>query len=60
MPRQQHYYGQNHLHYLTANVYRRARIFDSERFKLKFTRTLDDLRAELGFKIIGYVLMLEH
>jgi hypothetical protein len=26
-----------------------ARIFDSERFKLKFVRTLDDLRAELRF-----------
>jgi putative transposase len=55
-----HYYGENHLHYLTANIYRRARIFDSERFKLKFTQTLGDLRTELGFRIIGYVLMPEH
>jgi len=60
MPRLQHFYGQNHLHYLTASTYRRARIFDSERFKLKFVQTLDDLRTELGFKIIGYVLMPEH
>jgi REP element-mobilizing transposase RayT len=66
--RQVHYYGENHLHYLTANIYRRARIFDSDRFKLKpvlsaangFTQALADLRAELGFRIIGYVLMPEH
>ena len=63
-----HYYGGNHLHYLTANIYRRARIFDSDRFKLKpvlsaangFTQTLGDLGAELGFRVIGYVLMPEH
>jgi putative transposase len=58
--RQVHYYGENHLHYLTANIHRRARIFDSDRFKLKFTQALADLRAELGFRIIGYVLMPEH
>jgi putative transposase len=56
----QHFYGQNHLHYLTANTYRRARIFDSDRFKLKFVQTLDKLRTELGFKMFGYVLMPEH
>jgi len=60
MPRQQHYYGLNHLHYLTASTYRGARIFDSDRYKLKFIRTLDDLRAELSFRIVGYVLMPEH
>jgi len=58
--RRPHYYGENHLHYLTANIYRRARIFDSDRFKLKFTQTLSDLRAELSFRIIGHVLMPEH
>jgi REP element-mobilizing transposase RayT len=60
VPRRQHYNGLNHLHYLTANIYRRARIFDSDRFKLRFIRTLDDLRAELVFRIIGWVLMPEH
>jgi putative transposase len=60
MARPQHFYGRNHLHYLTANIYRKARIFDSQRYKRKFTRTLDNLRAELRFKIIGYVLMPEH
>ena len=60
MPRLKHFYGQNHLHYLTANTYRKARIFDSDRYKRKFVQTLDDLRTELGFRIIGYVLMPEH
>ena len=60
MRQQHHYYGASHLHYLTANIYRRVRIFDSDRFKLKFTKTLDQLRGELGFKIIGSVLMPEH
>jgi putative transposase len=60
MPRLEHFYGQNQLHYLTANTYRKARIFDSDRYKRKFIQTLDDLRSELGFRIIGYVLMPEH
>jgi len=35
----------------------RARLFDSERFKRKFVSTLADLRGELGFRIVGYVLI---
>jgi hypothetical protein len=50
-----HYYDENHLHHVTANVYRRARIFDSDRFRLKSTQTLADLRTELGFRMIGWV-----
>jgi putative transposase len=58
--RQRHYYGLNHLHYLTASTYRRARLFDSERFRKHFIQTLDELRSDLDFKILGYVLMPEH
>jgi putative transposase len=57
MPRLQHFYGQHHLHCLTANIYRKARIFDSDRYKRKFVETLNGLRSELGFSIIGYVLI---
>ncbi|MGO8789883.1 MAG: transposase [Terriglobia bacterium] len=60
MPRLRHFYGENHYHDLTENIYRRARIFDSDRFKRKFVQTLDDLRTELGFKIFGDVPMPEH
>ncbi len=60
MSTQRHYYGDNHLHYLTASTYRRARLFDSERFRRHFVKTLDELRVSMNFKIIGYVLMPEH
>jgi hypothetical protein len=54
MPRLKHFYGQNHLHYLTANTYRKARRFDSDRYKRKFVQTLDDLRPEMGSRIITH------
>ena len=60
MPRQKHYYGENHLHFLTRSVYRRTCLFDSDRFRQRWVETLDDLRRELGFKLAGYVLMPEH
>jgi REP element-mobilizing transposase RayT len=59
-PKLQHYYGLNHLHCLTNSTYRCARLYDSERFRNQWVVTLGDLRRELGFKIIGYVLMPEH
>jgi REP element-mobilizing transposase RayT len=52
--------GLNHLHFITASTYRRARLFDSDRFRRDFVATLTGLRAELSFKVIGYVLMPEH
>ncbi len=60
MPRQAHYYGLNHLHFITASTYRRARLFDSDRFRRSFVVALDTLRGELEFRMIGYVLMPEH
>jgi len=60
MVRQRHFYGLNHLHYLTTSTYRRVRLFDSDLFKHNFIAVLGDLRTELGFRIIGYVLMPEH
>jgi len=60
MPGPQRYYGLNHLHYLTNSTYRRARLCDSERFRDHWVVTSGELRRELGFKIVGYVLMPEH
>ena len=54
------YYEENDLHYLTTSVYRRTQIFNSELFKREFVATLAELRAELGFRLLGYVLMPEH
>ncbi len=60
MPRQQHYYGLNHAHFVTVSTYRRARLFDSHRFRLHFVRTLDELRTQQDFRLLGWVLMPEH
>jgi len=60
MARLRRFYDANHLHFVTTSTYRRSRVFDSDRFKRKFITSLADLRAELGFRIIGYVLMPEH
>ena len=54
------YYGENDLHFLTTSTYRRTTVFNSERFKREFVATLAELRAELGFRLLGYVLMPEH
>jgi putative transposase len=45
---------------MTTSTYRRARLFDSLRFRRNFVNTLDALRTALQFKIVGYVLMPEH
>jgi len=58
--RQQHYSEANHLHFITASTYRRARLFDSPRFRTRFIETLDHLRDEFSFRLVGYVLMPEH
>ena len=60
MPRLIRYYGQNHVHFITTSTYRRARLFDFERFRRIFARSLGDVRDALRFKLIGYVLMPEH
>jgi hypothetical protein len=57
VPKLQHYYRLNHLHYLTHSTYRRVHPYDSERLRNQWLVTLGDLRRELGFKIVGYVLM---
>jgi hypothetical protein len=49
VPKLQHYYGLNHLHYLTHSTYRRPRLYDSERFRNQWVVTLGDLWRELGF-----------
>jgi len=38
-------YNANHSHFVTTNTYRRARPFDSVRFKRKSITSMADLRA---------------
>ena len=60
VPRQHHYSEANHLHFITASTYRRVPLFDSPRFRARFIETLDQLRHEFDFRLVGYVLMPEH
>ncbi len=60
MPAPHHFYGENHLHFLTASTYHRVRLFKSVSFCEEFIRTLDHLRPEQGFRLLGYVLMPDH
>ena len=60
MPRQHHYSAGCPLHFITASTYRRVPLLDSPRFRQRFLETLDQLRTEFAFRLVGYVLMPEH
>ena len=51
------FYGSNHLHFLTTGTYRRARIFDSLRFKRQFISTLAERVAKsfASQKLFGFL-----
>jgi putative transposase len=53
-------YGQGHLHFITFSYYRRLPLLGSTRARNVFVRTLDQVRHEHGFKLVGYVVMPEH
>src|SRR5215470_3684137 len=54
------YYRQGHLHFITFSCYRRLPLLKSARARDIFVRELAKLRDELGFRLIGYVVMPEH
>jgi len=53
-------YGQGHLHFITFSCYRRLPLLRSARARNEFVRSLDRVRKEYGFKLVGYVVMPEH
>jgi putative transposase len=53
-------YGRGHLHFLTFSCYKRLPFLKTARSRDVFLQELGRLRAELGFRIIGYVPMPEH
>jgi len=53
-------YGRGHLHFLTFSCYKRLPLLKTARSREIFLQELSRLRAELGFRIIGYVVMPEH
>ncbi|HEV2349771.1 MAG TPA: transposase [Terriglobia bacterium] len=60
MPLYHRLYSPGQMQFINSSTYRRAPLFLSERFQRTFVSTLASLRAEMGFLIIGWVLMPEH
>jgi REP element-mobilizing transposase RayT len=58
--KQHHFYGGNHLHFISASTYRRVCLFNSPRFRKRFIQTLDQLRNEFDSRLVGYVVMPDH
>ncbi|MGH9687867.1 MAG: transposase [Candidatus Acidiferrales bacterium] len=56
----QRIYGQGHLHFITFSCYRRLPLLRSARARNVFVHTLDRVRREYGFKLVGFVVMPEH
>ena len=54
------YYGQGHLHFITFSCYRRLPLLKRARVRDVFVRELSKVREEMGFRLIGYVVMPEH
>src|SRR5438046_755832 len=54
------YYGKGHLHFITFSCYRRLPLLKSARARDIFIRELGKARDEMGFLLIGYVVMPEH
>ena len=54
------HYSPGQLQFVTSSTYRRVPLFLSERFRRDFVETLARFRQEMGFLLIGWVLMPEH
>jgi putative transposase len=54
------YYGKGHLHFITFSCYRRLPLLNSQRARNIFVQELARVRDEMGFHLIGYVVMPEH
>ena len=60
MPHHPRHFHPGHLQYITASTYHRTPLFASPRFCREFVQVLDQLRQEMGFRLLGWVLMPEH
>jgi hypothetical protein len=54
------YYGQGHLHFITFSCYRRLPLLKAARVRDIFVKELGKVRDEMGFHLVGYVVMPEH
>jgi putative transposase len=53
-------YGNGDLHFITFSCYRRLPLLEHEGARNIFVRELGRVRDEMGFLLIGYVIMPEH
>lgn len=54
------YYGQGDLHFITFSCFRRLPLLKTARARNVFVRELGKIRDQMGFRLIGYVVMPEH
>ena len=54
------FYGKGHLHFITFSCYRRLPLLKTVRARDIFVKELGKVRDEMGFHLIGYVVMPEH
>ena len=60
MPFYHRVYSPGELQFITTSTYRRTPLFLSDRFRRCFVQRLEEVRQELLFLLIGWVLMPEH
>ena len=60
MPVYGRHFEPGQLQFITTSTYRRAKLFEDDRFRWYFVQVLRQLRSEAGFLLIGWVLMPEH
>ena len=54
------YYGKGDLHFVTFSCYRKLPFLGAKHARGVFVRELARVRAECGFRLIGYVVMPNH
>jgi putative transposase len=54
------YYGKGHLHFVTFSCYRRLPLLKTTHARNTFVKELGEMRDEMGFHLLGYVVMPEH
>jgi putative transposase len=54
------YYGKGDLHFITFSCYRRLPLLKTARARDVFVRELGKVRDEMGFHLLGYVVVPEH
>ena len=54
------YYGKGDLHFVTFSCHHRLPLLGTKRARNLFVHELERARNEIGFRLIGYVVMPEH